>query len=230
MADPQKRKLSKLEAVNIVLRGAREHPVSSLDDDATNETLVAEQVIDEWNLDLQALGLHNNTFEQTLTAATAASTGINVGDVVLPPNTMSVRSWGTDLDWKVDAREDEGNLKLYDLEDETFDFSTKTEITLLLMLFLNFDDLTALQQRAIADQAAHEYQMFVVGSSTMNDILSARARRSRAQARSENIRKMRPNIFTNARSNLAASAARAVVRRWWAQGTGRRLYNRRVIN
>lgn len=221
------RKLSKLQAVNIILRGAREHPVSSLDDDTTNETIIAEQVLDEWSLQHQAIGLFNNTFEQTLSPATVASTGITIGDIILPPNTLSARSWGPTMRHLIDAREDEGNLKLYDLEDETFDFSALASITLLLILFLDFDDLSALQQRAVTDQAANEYQMAVVGSREMNRMLESRGLRSRAEAKAENIRKMRPNLFSNSRSNIGKASVRGVIRPWWAEGDGRAIFNRR---
>lgn len=221
------RKLSKLQAVNIVLRGAREHPVSSLDDDTTNETIIAEQVIDEWNLQHQAIGLFNNTFEQSLSPATVASTGITIGDIILPPNTLSIRSWGQNLRILVDARESEGNLKLYDLEDETFDFSSIANFTLLLILLLDFEDLTAIQQRAITDQAATEYQMATIGSRDMNRMLESRGLRSRAEAKAENIRKMRPNLFSNSRSNIGRASVRSVVRPWRVEGDGRAIYNRR---
>lgn len=221
------RKLDKLRAVNIILRGAREHPVSSLDDDKINETLIAQDILDERNLQIQALGLFNNTFDQIIVPATVASSGIVIGDVILPPNTLSARSWGQQFRFLVDAREDQGNLKLYDLEDETFDFSTQSQMNVYLILFLDFDDLSALQQRVIADEAAQEYQMATVGSTTMNNVLTAKALRSRAEARAENIRKMRPNLFANSRSNLGKAAARSVTRPYWGEGDGRAITQRR---
>ncbi len=223
------RKLSKTQAVNIVLRGAREQPVSSLDDDVTNESLIAEQVLDEWSVHIQALGLHNNVFERDLEPATVASGNIKVGDIVLPPNTMVVVSWGQDLRLLVDAQEDSGSLKLFDLEKETFDFSDFACVTLRLTLQLDFDDLSVLQQRSITDQAAHEYQMAVIGSREMNAMLSARASRSRAEARAENVRKMRPNLFSNSRSNIGRASARSLVRPWWAEGDGRQINRRRTL-
>ena len=221
------RKLSKLQAVNIILRGAREHPVSSLDDDKLNETLIAEQVLDEWNLQIQALGLFNNTFDQIITPATVASSGIVIGDVILPPNTTSVRSWGRQFRFLVDAREDQNNLKLYDLEDETFDFSDQSEMNVYVMLLLDFDDLSALQQRSITDGAAQEYQMATIGSQQMDNVLTSKALRSRAEARAENIRKMRPNLFANSRSNLGKAGSRSVIRPYWGEGDGRAITQRR---
>ena len=214
------RKLTKTQAVNIVLRGAREHPISSIDDDAINESLIAEQVLDEWSLQIQGLGLYNNTFERDFTPATASSPGIAIGDVVLPPTAISVTPWGPSIRLLADARENAGNLKLYDLEDETFNFSALGMVTVRLILQLDWDDLSALQQRSVADQAAQEYQMAVVGSPSMDAVLTGRARRSRAEARAENIRKMRPNLFSNSRSNLGRASTRSVVRPWWPEGDG----------
>lgn len=221
------RKLTKLEGVNIILRGAREHPVSSLDTDKINESLLALQVLNEWLLQEQAKGLFNNTFERDFVAATAVDGDVNVGDIVLPINTLYATPWGQDLRLLADPREDKGILKLFNLEDETFDFTTQTEVTIRLVLCIEWDQLSPLQQRSIADQAAQEYQMDVHGSNSMDQKLTQRAGRSRAEARAENMRKMRPNLFNNSRSNLGRAGVRGVLRPYWPEGDGR-LNNRRV--
>jgi hypothetical protein len=219
MAAPR-RKLSKLEAVNIMLRAAREAPVSSLDEDAINESEIAVQLLDEWTLHEQAKGLYNNTFERDFTPDSN-------DEIILPPTTLYVTAWGKDMRLLVDAQEDGADLKLYNLEDEDFDFSDNVDVTLRLILHLDFEQLSPLQQRSIAAQAAHEYQMDTVGSTTMDQILRARASRARAEARAENIRKMRPNLFNNSRSNMGRAQTRTVMRPWWAEGDGR-LTNRRL--
>ncbi len=222
------RKLSKLQAVNIVLRGAREQPVSDLVEDATNDSLVAEQVIDEHSLAWQSLGMFNNTFERDLVPATVASGSINIGDVILPNNTLMVTSWSRDIRMLIDAREDAGSLKLYNLEfeEETFDFSDKDCVTVRMILQLDWDDLSSLQQRAIADAAAEEYQMAVFGSQPMDAKLTRRASISRAQARAENARKMRPNLFSNSRSTGGRAGARAVARPYFTEGDGSTIHRR----
>lgn len=220
------RKLTKLEAVNIILRGAREHPVSSLDEDNTNESLLALQILNEWLLQIQAIGLFNNTFERDFVPSTVTTTSIAIGDIVLPPNTLYATPWGQQMRFLADGREDNGLLKLYDLENETFDFSACSSVTIRFVLCLEFADLSAIQQRAIADQAAHEYQMSVLGSQSMNLMLQQRANRSRAESRAENIRKMRPNHANNFRSNIGRSN-KTTLRPWWTESDGRQV-NRRL--
>lgn len=216
------RKLTKLEAVNILLRNSREHVVSSLETDKTNESLLAEQVLDNWDLNLQAIGLFNNTFERDLEPATVVSTGIKVGDVVLPPNTLEVEAWGQHINRLFDAREDKGNLKLFNLEttEETFDFSDFACVTVKMVLMLDYDDLSAKQQNSIAYQAAVEYQMNVVGSDSVDRMLRGFAARFRAEARAENMRKKKANLFTTSRSNLGRAGARSVVRNYFPAGDG----------
>ena len=216
--------LTKTEAVNILLRAAREHPVASLTSDTTNESLVAVQVLDEWDLRQQALGLYNNTFEREFTPDSS-------DEIVLPENTLFVTGWGRSLRLLLDMRVDtegDGKLKLYNVEDNDFDFADQTSVCVSIVEKLEFTQLSPLQQRGIIDQAAVEYQMAVVGSREMNRHLQIIATRARAEARAENIRKMRPNAFNNSRSNLSRAGARVGTSRSWHPESDGSQANRRV--
>lgn len=216
--------LTKLEAVNIILRAAREHPVASLTDDTTNESLIAEQVLDEWDLREQAKGLYNNTFEREFTPDSA-------DEIVLPENTLYITGWGQSLrlivDMKIDTDGD-GKLKLWNIEDNDFDFSDQTTVCTRIVEKLPFNELSPLMQRAITDQAAVEYQMAVVGSTEMHRHLSTIAARSRAEARAENMRKTRANAFNNSRSNLSRAQARVSTSRSWYPESDGSQANRRI--
>lgn len=216
--------LTKIEAVNIILRSAREFPIASLTSDTTNESLMAEQVLDEWDLREQAKGLFNNTFEREFTPDSD-------DEIVLPENTLYITGWAQSLrlllDMKLDT-EGDGKLKLWNLEDNDFDFSDKTAVCVQIVEKLPFVELSPLMQLSIIYQAAQEYQMAVVGSRDMNRHLLLIAGRSRAEARAENIRKMRPNMFNNSRSNLSRAQARVSVSRSWSPESDGSQRNRRI--
>jgi len=218
-------RLTQLEAVNIVLRGARETPVSSLDTDNINEVLQALQILDEWDLDVQSGGLFTNTFEQELTPDTTT------GKIDLSPEIMYVTAWGKDLRRQLNFVEEDNILRLFDIEFNTTIFNTGDAkvTTMIIRVYLRLDfenGLTHKQQRWIVDEAAREYQMVIVGSASMNTMLEFKARRARASARRENTMQMRPNMFNNSRSNLARAQARTVTRAWLPESDGQRKFRR----
>lgn len=216
-------RLTQLQAVNIVLRAARELPVSDLDEQTLNEVLLAVQILDEWDLTVQSPGLYTNTFEEEFTPDETT------GEINLSPNTIFVTAWGQSLRRELTFQEDSNVLKLYDIErpEDPFDFSDDTTLCLRYFLRVDFEDgLTHAQQRWIVDEAAREYQMATVGSTSMDAILQQKAARSRAMARRENMMATRANAFNNSRSNLARSQARVAPRAWLPESDGQRQYRR----
>lgn len=218
-------RLSQLQAVNIVLRAARESPVSSLDEDVINEVLQALQILDEWDLDVQTNGLYTNTFQQDLIPDTTT------GFIDLSPNVLYVTGWGRDIRRELNYIEENGVLRLFDIENNTTVFNTGdaqvTSMFIRVYMRLDFENgLTYKQQRWIVDEAAREYQQVTVGSRSMDESLRVRANRSRAMARRENMTQMRPNMFNNSRSNLSRAQARTVIRAWLPESDGDRTFRR----
>ena len=212
-------RLTRLQAVNICLRGARETPVSSLDEDQINEVTQALQILDEHDMDVQSTPLYTNTYEIEYTPD-------DDGHIDLPPSTLFVTGWGQSIRRDLHFQEEDNILRLYDIDARTSDFSDDPTIYVRISIRLDFEEgLTYRQQRWIADGAAHEYQMAVMGSASMNQILEQKAARSRMKARAENMRQMKPNMFTNSRSNMARAQARLTPRPWLVEGDGQR-YNR----
>lgn len=214
-------RLTQLEAVNIVLRGARETPVSTLDTDNINEVLVALQILDEHDLDIQSGGLYTNTFEIDFTPDAIT------GKIDLSENIVYVRAWGKDMRRELNMVEEGGTWRLFDIENNTTVFDIGIDISIRLYMRLDFENgLTHKQQRWIVDLAAVEYQMVTVGSNSMNAMLSQKASRSRASARRENFNQMQPNIFSNGRSNLSRAIARSTPRAWTPESDGQRRFRR----
>ena len=188
--------LTKLEGVNRILRAARERPVSALGASTENDSLLAEQILDELIIREQMVGLHVNTTETTFTPD--GTTGF----VILPSDTLQVAGWNNHVARNYFHRRTSGDVFLYDADGipgtwgATRDFSsTGTDddtVYVRLTQGVEFDDLPLQHQFSTVDQAAVEYQQHVMGSRTVDAQLQARAARSRAIARAYDIR-MRPN-------------------------------------
>lgn len=202
--------LSKLAAVNRILRGAGENPVSSLDDTLVNETLMAETILDEVNMTEQMSGLHCNTVVEELTPD-------GDGFIFLPDSVLWVQSWyltqggKTSLDLNLSTR---GNnpTKLYNATDNTDVF--EDSVVVKYALLAAFEDLSTATQFQITDQASMLYQMSTVGDNAMNQLLSQMALISRAKGRADNIRSQRANSFVTGRSQ-GPKQLRRVPRNWW---------------
>lgn len=191
--------LTKLEGVNRVLRAARERPVSALGSATENDSLMAEQILDEILLREQMIGLHLNTTEAQFTPNSTT------GFVELPSDTVQVRGWNQHTPRNYYHKETDGAIYLYDQDGipgtwgATRDFgSTGTDddtVYVRLSQVLNFSDLPPQHQFSIADQASVEYQQHVMGSDSEHQRLVARAGRSRAIARAYDIRSRPTNQF-----------------------------------
>ena len=154
--------LTKLEAVNRILRAAREHPVSSLTTGSTNDSLLAEQILDDVLTREQMTGLHVNQTE-------AAFTRGSDNKILLPSNTLAVKGWNQHVFKNYYHKEVDGEVLLFDADNQpaTSDFSSNgaDEATVYLRITwrATFDELPSAYQFSIVDQAAVEYQESVLG-------------------------------------------------------------------
>jgi hypothetical protein len=206
--------MTKLEGVNRILRAAKEHPVASLGQATENDSLMAEQLLDEVNRREQMTSLHVNTIETTFTP--------DENDdykVVLPAETLQVFASSTDSDENWGHRTVSGEVLLVDYsppEDEDgLSFENFTEVNVRITTLMEFEDLPLHHQFSVTDQAAQEYQMAVLGSNTLDQALQQRAMRSRAIARAYDMRMRPANQFANSRSTGAHRATRWTPRGWY---------------
>lgn len=199
--------MTKLEAVNRILRGAREHPVSSLGDPLINDVLMAEQLLDEVTRREQMTSIHVNTTEQELTPDSN-------NQVLLPDTVLQVLASKQHVKRNFGLREENGVTKLIDIEENRDTFPDDTSVFVRVTAQLAFEDLPIQHQFSIADQSAVEYQITTLGSNTLDRSLQARAARSRAIARAYDMRTRPNNQFDNGRSNGPREGARFTPRRW----------------
>lgn len=147
--------LSKLDAVNIVLSGIGEDPVSSLSS-GLPDAEAAERALDAANREIQEKGWHCNTDEEVVLTPTTGN------EIKLPEDTLRVDSSGTSKDRDVVQR---GN-RLYDRDNQTFTFTEN--ITCKVITLLDFEDLPYALANFIAWTAAGKYEMQSLGSTAMS--------------------------------------------------------------
>lgn len=183
-------RLSRLQAVNRIIRAAGEQPVNSLTDDGINDTLTAETILDECTLK-HLIEMHLET-----TAFTRTYQPDDNGYILLPQNTLSVDA--VDPNVHVVQR-GTTSIKLWDIDNDTYVFEEDVEIR--VVFGMKFDELPAASQFAIADAAAVEYQMLMQGDALVNQHLSSVALRSNILARQEDSTQKDRSLFSNMRTN-----------------------------
>lgn len=197
--------LSKLDAVNRILRGAGYSPVNSLETDGVNDATVAEQVLDETNMQVQLPGIHCNTRVTTYTPDAN-------GHIVIPDETLEVDTTGVSA-YKNVCQTGKTPTLLYDLDNETDEF--EDDLHLRIVVLIDFDELPTGTQFEVADLAAVIFQELTVGDPNLDRSLINLAVQSRVASRAANVRLSDKNLFRS--SQTAAQAARRD-RNYWTGG------------
>jgi hypothetical protein len=206
--------MTKLEAVNRILRAAREHPVSSIVSPTENDSIMAVTILDETSKEIQSNGLHVNQTQTSFTPDVG-----NDNKVVLPDNTLQVRGWNEHACREFFHRCVDGVQLLFDAKPQplaaaTTNFDDDTTVYVRITQLLEFEELPQPIQFWIADQAAVEYQMYVMGSSMMDKHLRERALRSRIEGKKYDMRSRPVNLITHGRSMGPRSGINFVQRSW----------------
>ena len=166
--------MTKLQAVNQMLRSINEQPVSQLASgqvDAEN----AEDVLDEVSRRIQAQGWHANT-RRGVTLSKNASNEFAVGtnvmrvDTVNPDSPRRAASPSPSAFYNVALRRDQADTKwlLYDVDNDSETWATgPSELTVDIVEYLAFSGLPVYLQTYIYKAAAHEFQKTAVSSQVL---------------------------------------------------------------
>lgn len=184
--------LTKLDAVNRILRAAGEYPVSTLAVTGSNDVTIAVQTLDEVTIQCQVQGLNCNTVETTYLPDTA-------GKIYIPDNTLHIDTVGIDYPRNIVQR-GRTPTYLFDVDNNTDVFEIGVEIRVKITLSLDFEDLPTAEQFEITDQAARMYQMATVGELSQDKLLQEIAFMSRAKGRAQNMRSMDASFINNKKS------------------------------
>jgi len=207
--------LTKLQAVNEMLRSIGEDPVNSLSS-GLDDAEIAEALLDIESRRIQALGWHVNTRWDVELAVDAND------HFLLPTNTLRVDttnprpkkrfvSFPTSSGW-VDAKmvrsADDTKWILYDQDNDTESWTTETTLNVAIIQLQEFANLTPLLQYYIFTSAAHKYQKQVMGSQvlyqfTREDVEEAMVAAVNEDSENEGINMLRsnPHVFATVYRN-----------------------------
>lgn len=153
--------LTKLQAVNAMLAGIGESPVSTLDS-AAPDAQIAIQVIDEVATEVLSVGWHVNTNRNVRLQPDAN------GFILIPDTYLRVEMDGRSASYDVAVRTDasDGLRKLWNLRLQTFAWTAPVyaEIT----EDIPYDDLTHGLKSYIKARAARVYQERVMGAGSID--------------------------------------------------------------
>lgn len=192
--------LTKLDAVNRILRAAGEYPVSTLAGSDINDTTLAESVLDEVSLKIQLQNVDFNYVQRTLSPDAD-------GHIYLPDGTLGCEGAGADFGRRLTLK----GLQLYDLDNDTGVFDA--DVVCRVRYKLLFEELETPYQFWIADVAAVEYHNQTVGDPQANQVLVGIASESRRHARAHEIRSRQANMFDG--TGAQRQGARRNVTGWW---------------
>jgi hypothetical protein len=182
-------KLNRLMAVNMIIRTAGEAPVNSLNA-ATNDTLVAQQVLDEHTLRwLTANHLTTTTYTDTWVPD-------DQGFITLPAGSLFVDPTDAQLEY---THRGSNPVRLWNVTDNTYVFTESVELK--VVVGESFDNLPVASQLAIVDSSRIEYQMLMQGNADVNVMLVREAMTTKAQARNKDLQEKGRTLFDNPNSN-----------------------------
>ncbi len=137
--------LTKLSAVNRILRSVNILPVSALDPGGSSMQARAEEILNEINIQIQTRGLQTNT-------AKARDYTPSGSQVQVSSDVLAVRGAGKDSHRNFTLRGD----KVYDLDSDTVTISAA--ITIDVVKLISFEDLPPAEKEYIANEASTIFQ------------------------------------------------------------------------
>lgn len=182
-------RLSRLEAVNIILRGSGEQPVNSLSEDGSNDVSIAEACLTETTAFILLSGGYTNTEVKTYNPDSN-------GYISLPTGILDVDS--TDSTVQVTMR-GHNPCRLYNITDGDYVFDEAMELRITYLV--QFEDLPPWVQYHIATAAAVQYQMATKGDPSLDAHLRAMAMKAQAVYEQNNANQAQKTLFNNSKVN-----------------------------
>ena len=174
----------KLDAINQMLSGIGQTPVSTIEDNQHPDVLSALAVLNRIDKKVQSKGWWFNTDY----ALTLSYNPITL-EVVLPSNTLGIEPSGTDLTYV-----QRGN-RLYNYTETTFEIGTNVDVDIKVQI--TFEDVPESAAAYIAATAVYEFVRDKVGDNVKmqelkNDILA-----TKIEVNKDNINYSNINVYNN---------------------------------
>lgn len=155
--------MTRIDAVNQCLLAAGEAIVSDLENQSGVDTSIAEYLLNQFTDDYQFRGLANNRYSKTLTIGPDGLVRLPATIISLDFNSLLTNA--EDNVVRVSIKNDNGSFYLWNVTDQTSDFSAYSteEIKATLIVSVEWEDIDTPGQRAIVASAARRYQMLTQG-------------------------------------------------------------------
>jgi len=151
---------TELEAINQMLSVIGETPINTLTSDTLpQDASIAVNVLEESNKAIQSEGWHFNTEVLTLTPDV-------LKNIIVPSGTLSI---DTAKDETQDINPVDLNGKLYDLKNNTYEFSNSVKLEVISKRV--WDQIPEPCKSYITRMASRKFQMRTLGSSELNQEL-----------------------------------------------------------
>lgn len=203
--------MTKLEAVNDILASIGEDPVNSLSSGLPDAEL-AESFLDKESRRIQLKGWHCNTLRDYQISKNASN------QFALPDDTLKVdtvnpgtrRRASTPVPNKyinagMRRSADDTKWVLWDNDNNSETWTNETELTVDLVQFIPFANLTPALQMYIWTSAAHKFQKSVMGSSALHQFTAEDVNLAMADAVNEDLENEDLNVIRDNRhvNNIA---------------------------
>jgi hypothetical protein len=198
--------MTKLQAVNQMLRSINEQPVSQL---ASGEIDAerAEDILDETSRRIQAVGWHANT-RRNVSVTPNASDQFVVGQNVLSIDSVNPRGRRMSttpthsgfVNIAIRRSADDTKWLLYDVDNDSETITDLTEITCDIIEFLTYANLPTPLQIYIYKAAAHEFQKTSVASQVLYQFTLEDVEVAAAEAMQDDWKNDDANVLKDRRS------------------------------
>lgn len=179
---------------------AGESLVADLQEASGIDTGIAEFLLDQYSQDAQLRGIAENRFTRILTPDSnghlllVSPSNDYLGIIEARLDSRHVNADGV----RIEARVTETNPpKLYNITDETLQWSATEEYHVSITALLKWEQLDTTTQRSVLATAMRRYQMLTQGDKVLDQMLGADEIMSRVRSRANNISDRRKNILNN---------------------------------
>lgn len=186
--------MTKLEAINRMLRAAGEYPVSTIDGGGVNDTILAVQTLDEQVMYACSEKNYWNCVVHTL---------IPDADGLIKVDDRTIAVDATDRSFHLQTRGRTPTF-LYNVGTNTDKFTKPIEV--MQQLLVDFEALPTATQFEACDTACRYYQMATVGDVAQDRVLTQQMLQSRGLAKAADARQRDANFMGG--SSLNARNAR----------------------
>lgn len=195
---------TKLEAVNMMLSGIGEAPVTTLADDTIEDASIAETILDQIIREVLSSGWHFNTDYDY---------GLSVdGNQKIPYPTSAAHVDAMKYTgYDVVQRSDGTSQFLYDRTNRTFTFSGLTTLKCKVIWIYEFEELPQAFRSWIALRAALRYAKHIMGDEATVTYSADDEREARALAVQDDIRRADHNVLTDNWSTFRTVGRRRAV-------------------